>query len=104
MLRRVSFPVTLEPAITRQRSFFIATAILLAAASLGLSIFGGLAWRAVTVSRRDATAAAGRFAEIRSHLQDSPALVQRDASGRLIRRDRPPRGDSPPTRLKVIAY
>jgi hypothetical protein len=93
-----------KPAGTRQRGLLIATAIALAAVSLGLSLFAALAWRAVTVSRADAAASAERFGNIRSRLRDSPPLVEREASGRLVRRERPPGRNGAPTRLRVLAY
>jgi hypothetical protein len=68
-----------------------------------LSLFGALAWRAVTVNRANAAAAAERFNTIRSRLSGSPPLVQRDASGRFVRRDRPTAPDAP-ARLRVVAY
>lgn len=93
-----------QSARTRQRGAFIAAAIMAAAVSLGLSIFGVLAWRAVTVKRANAVAAAERFGIVRSRLSGSPPLVQRDASGRFVRQERPTGRDAAPTRLKVLAY
>jgi len=81
----------------------IVTAVAVAAASVGLSIFGALAWRAVTVSNGDATVAVERFGAIRSRLSDVPPLMHRDSSGRLVQHHRPA-GRSAPTRLKVLAY
>jgi hypothetical protein len=96
--------VASQSARTRKRGVFIAATIMAAAASLGLSLFGALAWRAVTVNRANAATAAERFNIIRSRLSGSPPLVQRDASGRFVRRDRPTAPDAAPTRLKVLAY
>ena len=71
---------------------------------VGLSIFGALAWRAVTIRRADASGALRRFTAIRARLPTTVPLVHRDLSGRLVRSDAGPRQGASASRLRVLAY
>ena len=63
----------------------MALAVVLSAASVGLTIFGALAWRAVTIQRTDTSDAQRRFASVRHRLPAATPLVHRDPSGRFVR-------------------
>ena len=68
----------------RRRDALIALAIVLGAATVGLTIFGALAWRAVTIRRTDESDALRQFTTIRARLPASASLVHRDASDRFV--------------------
>ena len=53
----------------------------LAAAALGLSVFGLFAWQAVSVRRMDAPAALREFDAVRTSVKGAP-IIRRDESGR----------------------
>ena len=53
---------------SRRREGLVALTVVLCAAMVGLSIFGALAWRAVTIRRADASGALRRFTAIRARL------------------------------------
>jgi hypothetical protein len=95
---------TLHTPPHRRREALLALAIVLCAAAVGLSIFGALAWRAVTIHRTDQSDALRRFTAIRDRLPASAPLVHRDASGRFVRTDVAPRQGVDATRLRVLAY
>jgi len=63
----------------------MALAVVLSAASVGLTIFGALAWRAVTIQRTDTSDAQRRFTSVRHRLPAAAPLVHRDPSGRFVR-------------------
>lgn len=71
---------------------------------VGLSIFGALAWRAVTIRHADASEGLRRFATIRARLPASMPMVRRDGSGRFVRREGGSRQGANATRLRVVAY
>ena len=74
------------------------------AAVLGLTIFGAMAWRAVSVEQADATDAVGRFEEVRRDFRSTEPLVRRDQNGGLIRAvPATPRGVRP-AHLRVLVY
>lgn len=82
-------------------------AVLLAMAGGGLAIFGLLVWRAVRVERADGAAAAQRFEAARARFGAAPALLGRDADGRLVSapaRAGRPAAPRPAERLLVLAY
>ncbi|MGE0453807.1 MAG: hypothetical protein AB7Q30_09740 [Vicinamibacteria bacterium] len=80
-------------------------AVLLAMAGGGFAIFGVLAWRAVRVERADAAVAVQRFEAARAGLGGAPALLRRDAAGRLVPGRGAPRASGRPAeRLHVLAY
>jgi hypothetical protein len=83
----------------------IVAAAIAAGAVAGLTIFGVLVSRAVTVEHAEAPEALRRFAAIRASLGQSPPLLTLDDSGNVLRRTDPPVG-SPvrPNRLAVLAY
>lgn len=71
----------------------------------GLAIFGVLAWNAVRVERADAAQAVRRFEAARAGLGGAPALLRRDAAGRLVPGPGAPRAAARPAeRLLVLAY
>ncbi len=80
-------------------------AVMLAAV-IGLTIFGTLAVRHVTVESANAGRAADRFAHVHAEYPGGPALrIELDAEGRahVVPRGDPPHGDRP-SRLRVLAY
>jgi hypothetical protein len=82
-------------------------AVLLAMAGGGFAIFGVLAWRAVRVERADAAVAVQRLEAARARLGDAPALLRRDAAGRLVRGPglaHASAPERPAERLLVLAY
>jgi hypothetical protein len=62
---------------------------------VGLSIFGALAWRAVTILGADASDALQRFTTIRARLRATVPLVHGDLSGRLVRSEAGPSSRGP---------
>ncbi len=89
---------------SRRREGLAALAVVLCAATVGLSIFGALAWRAVTIRRADPSDALRRFATIRARLPTTVPMVRRDVSGRFVRTNAGPRQGASASRLRVIAY
>ncbi len=79
-----------------------ATISVLAAAVLGLSVFGLMAWQAVSVQQIDPNGALHEFEEIRARMKGAP-LVRRDESGRFERRVTAA-GDATASTLHVLAY
>ena len=74
-------------------------------AGAGLTIFGILAYRAVTVERADVPEALRRFAAIRATVAGADPLLTLDDAGRVVRRREPPAsGRAKPTRLGVLTY
>ncbi len=74
-------------------------------AGVGLTVFGILAYRAVTVERADAPEALRRFAAIRATVGGAAPLLMLDGAGRVARRQEPPAGPrARPARLGVLAY
>jgi hypothetical protein len=73
------------------------------AAAFGLSIFGVIAWRAVTVQRADANEAVRQFDAIHASMEEA-ALVRILPSGRAERRVTAPTNDAVATQLHVLAY
>jgi hypothetical protein len=88
---------------SRRREGLIALAVVLGGAMVGLSIFGALAWRAVTIRRADASDALRRFTTIRARVATVP-MVRRDRSGRFVRSDAGPPQGATASRLRVLAY
>jgi hypothetical protein len=77
---------------------------LVSAAILGLTIFGALAWRSVSVEQADATDAVGRFEEVRRTFRSTQPLVRRDQNGGLIRNAPATTRGPAPADLRVLAY
>jgi hypothetical protein len=75
---------------------------VLTAAALGLSMFGLMAWQAVSVQQIDPNGALQEFGAVRARMKGAP-LVRRDESGRFERRVTAP-GDSSASTLHVLAY
>jgi hypothetical protein len=82
----------------------VGVVVLVAAAVLGIAIFGVLAWRSVTVVQTDASGALNSFEDAKSHVPSTPPLVQRDASGVFVRRPSVKSTAAVPTELHVLAY
>ena len=79
--------------------------VILAGAAVGFTIFGVMAYRAVTVERALAEDAFQRFERARAAAGGGTALLVLDESGRVIRRaDPPPAVPHAITRLRVLAY
>jgi hypothetical protein len=79
--------------------------VLAVGAGIGFTVFGILAYRAVTVERADAPEALRRFAAIRATVGGAAPLLTLDGAGRVVRRQEPPAsGRARPTRLGVLAY
>jgi hypothetical protein len=78
--------------------------LLLVAGVLGLSVFGWLAWHAVSIEQLEAADARHRFDDALSQFESKAPLVARNPSGQFVRggvaRGREPR----PQRLFVLAY
>jgi hypothetical protein len=78
--------------------------VLLACAVGGVLVFGGLVWRAVTITEVAATTAFEEFAAARAAFPGR-ALVDIDDQGRVTGRESPPdRVPRPVNRLKAMAY
>jgi hypothetical protein len=78
--------------------------VVLACAVGGVLVFGGLAWRAVTITEAAPAAASAEFAAARAALPGR-ALVDIDDQGRVTRRESAPdRAPEPINRLKAMAY
>ena len=88
--------------MTRGRTAMMALA---AGALAGLTIFGVLVSRAVTVEQAGAPEALRRFTAVRAALGQSPPLLTLDESGNVIRRTEPA-GAFPvrPHRLVALTY
>jgi hypothetical protein len=82
----------------------MAVALVIAGASVGVSMFGVLAWRAVTIRPADDSEAGKRFEAVRSSLLRTIPLVQRDSSGHFVRRERIADQGNAPKVLRVLAY
>lgn len=80
-----------------------AAALLLAVALFGVAVFGVLAWRGVSVLPMDASGALHNFEAVRARVPGAP-LVQRDASGRFVRRPSAKTNGPTPTQLHALAY
>ncbi len=79
--------------------------VLAVGAGVGFTVFGILAYRAVTVEGVDAPEALRRFAAIRATVAGADPLLTLDDAGRVVRRQEPPAsGRARPTRLGVLAY
>ena len=76
-----------------------------AAAAIGLGIFGVMTYRAVSVERVDSSEALRRFATIRATLPSGTPLLTLDETGNVTRRSEPrPGAPGPVRRLSVLAY
>jgi hypothetical protein len=75
-----------------------------AAAAFAVTIFGALAWKSVAIRTADSSEALRRFTSVRASFPTGPPLVQRDASGRFVRREETAGSVQPVTRLRVMAY
>ena len=74
-----------------------------AAAVLGVVVFGLLARRSVSVERMDVTGAAHNFEEALASVPSPVPLVRRTAADGFVRRSRDP-GGATPTQLHVLAF
>jgi hypothetical protein len=72
------------------------------AAVLGLTVFGGLAWRAITVQQMDGAGAQHNFEDVLASAKSPTPLVRRE-SGRFVRRPSSPLVGPPPGDLHVLA-
>jgi hypothetical protein len=89
----------------RRRDSKMAIALLVGAATVGLSLFAAVAWRAFNVRPADQAEALQQFNAIRARLPRTMPLVRRDESGHFRRQREPSaRGGPAPTRLQVLAY
>lgn len=76
---------------------------MFAAAVAGLAGFGVLAWRSVSVLPMDASGALHNFEAVRARLS-GPPLLDRNASGDLVRRPSVKAAGPVPTGLHALAY
>jgi hypothetical protein len=78
--------------------------LVLACAIGGLLVFGGLVWRAVTITEAAAATASEEFAAARAALPGR-ALVDIDDQGKVTRREAAPdRAPQPINRVRAMAY
>lgn len=78
---------------------------LVAAAAIGIGIFGVMAYRAVTVERAQPSDALRRFETARSRLPPGLALLTLDDTGNVVQRQEPrPGAPDLIRRLSVLAY
>src|SRR5262249_4325784 len=92
------------PHLKRGQAVRVAIAVFIAAASVGLTMVGALAWRAISIRSATSPEALREFGPIRSGLSTTTPLVERDQSGRFVRRESKPDLTHPATRLRVMAY
>jgi hypothetical protein len=71
---------------------------------LGISFFGLLAARSISVERTDRTGAQNNFEDALAGIPSPTPLVRRDPSGRFMRRAPTPPAAEKPTHLYVLAY
>jgi hypothetical protein len=78
---------------------------MLVCAGIGLSIFGVLVWRSVTIEPADGNEVARRFSAARAGLPSTAPLVDIDDAGRVIRmRPGAAARPLPVARLKALAW
>lgn len=78
---------------------------LVAAAAIGLGIFGVMTYHAVSVEEVEPAEVLQRFATTRATLPAGPPLVTLDETGRVVQRAEPrPGAPGPVRRLSVLAY
>ena len=77
--------------------------LVFAAAVAGFAVFGVFAWRSVSVLEMDASGALHNFEAVRARLSGLP-LVEREASGGLVRRPSVKAAGPVPTELHALAY
>jgi hypothetical protein len=82
----------------------VGVVIFVAAAVLGVAVFGVLAWRSVTVVPMDASGALDNFEDAKGRVPSTPPLVQRDASGTFVRHASEPTTSRAATQLHALAY
>src|SRR5262245_54813695 len=92
------------PIAKRGHAVRVAIGILIAAASVGLTMFGALAWRSISIRSANSPEALREFEAIRSGFSTTTPLVERDQVGRFVRREPMAGQTRPPTRLRVMAY
>ena len=78
--------------------------LLLIAAALGLSVFGWLAWHAVTVEDLDAVDSRQRFEDALAQLDSTTPRVKMDATGHFVRSGPARTSERRPNALHVLAY
>ena len=78
---------------------------LLAAAAVGLTVFGWLAIRAVNVAQAPAPEALRRFTEVRARLGAAVPLLTLDDAGNVVRRSEAPEiARRPIRRFRALVY
>lgn len=87
----------------RKRATYLIGALGLCAL-VGLTVFGLLAWRSVSVEETEPDQALGRFARIRDTFAGTEPILRVYADGRVVRRAAPGIDAAPPNRLYVLAY
>lgn len=78
--------------------------VFLVAAVLGVTVFGVIAWRSVSVLDIDTRGALHSFEDARMRVPSTTPLVQRDASGTFTRRPSVKAPGPAPTQLHALAY
>jgi hypothetical protein len=90
--------------VRRARSLKIIL-LVLASAAIGLTIFGALVWRSITVELVEGEEVTRRFSALRASLASTAPLVDIDDAGRVTRRTPPPDvAPHPIARLKALAW
>ena len=76
-----------------------------AAAVVGWTIFGVMAWQTVNVDEVAANDAAERLSAVRGAFGETPPLIAYDGSGQVVRRETtPPSNPAPITHIYVLTY
>jgi hypothetical protein len=96
--------MTSRSRFTRRRDAGLVAGVALGAAAIGLSVFGALAWRAVSIRHASQSEALTQFDAVRARFSPVDPLVQRDRSGRFARHNPSRPSARPPTQLRVLAY
>src|SRR5262245_46357092 len=84
----------------------VAIAVFIAAASVGLTMFAALAWRSISIGSANSAEALRELDAIRSGFSTGTPLVERDQSGRFVRRESTSdqTQTQPAARLRVMVY
>jgi hypothetical protein len=88
---------------TRRQTFYYLAGAATAALA-GLSIFGVLAWRSVTIERAEQDEALRRFSAVRNAFLGDEPILRVDPAGRILRRAAPEGAARPPSQFHVLAY
>jgi hypothetical protein len=82
----------------------VGVVLFVAAAVIGIAVFGMLAWRSVTVVQVDVSGALNNFEDAKGRVASTPPLVQRDVFGNFQRQASEPTTGRAATQLHALAY